>query len=148
MLDVLACPECRGHPLKLYAFVEVEIKVDRGVVRKLIDQYGSRGLICSLYCGYKRSLVDSLDESIDLCIVCLSRDVKYGILQCGRCGRWFPIIAGIPIMYPDHIRLRSRRAQALERVFLKRFRERIPYGALDGESTDRLENRKEDSVGR
>lgn len=34
----------------------------------------------------------------------LSGDIREGILTCGNCKRYYPIIHGIPIMSPDEYR--------------------------------------------
>ncbi len=41
--------------------------------------------------------------------------VVEGILLCKKCSRWFPIIHGIPWLYPKNLRNR-----AIERDFLRR----------------------------
>lgn len=31
-------------------------------------------------------------------------EVKDGVLYCPPCGRFYPIIEGIPVLFPDHLR--------------------------------------------
>jgi uncharacterized protein YbaR (Trm112 family) len=47
--------------------------------------------------------------------------IEEGILYCGRCARFFPIIDEIPIMLPDELRDRERDIK-----FLQRWRDRVP----------------------
>lgn len=47
--------------------------------------------------------------------------IEEGMLYCGRCSRFFPIIDEIPIMLPDELRDRERDIK-----FLQRWRDRIP----------------------
>ncbi len=55
LMDILACPICKNHPLELLAFEEKE-------------------------------------------------EIEEGMLLCGSCGRWYPIIETIPHMLPDDLR--------------------------------------------
>jgi uncharacterized protein YbaR (Trm112 family) len=47
--------------------------------------------------------------------------ISEGILFCGRCSRYYPIIEGIPVMLPDELR---KRAKDLE--FLQKWQSKIP----------------------
>uniref|UniRef100_A0A7C5UTG1 Trm112 family protein n=1 Tax=Ignisphaera aggregans TaxID=334771 RepID=A0A7C5UTG1_9CREN len=48
-----------------------------------------------------------------------------GIIVCGRCNRWYPIINGVALMYPDDIRLYTR-VNIIEKLFIKRFKDKFP----------------------
>jgi uncharacterized protein YbaR (Trm112 family) len=124
LLDLLACPECRKFPLKLHIIREIEA----GRTMDLRDI--SETPACSIYCGFKDRFIRSLDKPYS-CRECLARDIIYGVLVCLSCRRWYPIIAGIPIMYPDYIRLNSVIINTLEKIFLRRFRKRIPSKILE-----------------
>jgi uncharacterized protein len=47
--------------------------------------------------------------------------IEEGILYCGRCSRFYPIIDEIPIMLPDELRDRES-----DLKFLQKWRDRIP----------------------
>lgn len=47
--------------------------------------------------------------------------IEEGILYCGRCARFYPIIDEIPIILPDELRDRERDIK-----FLEKWRDRIP----------------------
>jgi uncharacterized protein YbaR (Trm112 family) len=77
MLDILACPIDKHHPLEL---VEIEAAGD---------------------------------------------EVREGVLLCGRCGRYYPIMDEIPVMLPDELRNRER-----DTSFLQRWQAKIPEKIL------------------
>jgi uncharacterized protein YbaR (Trm112 family) len=78
LMDILACPICKSHPLELIVFTEK----------------------------------DEIDE---------------GVLLCGRCGRWYPIIETIPRMLPDDLRDATE-----DRGFLEKWKPHLPEGVLKG----------------
>ena len=47
--------------------------------------------------------------------------IQEGILYCGQCARFYPIIDEIPIMLPDELRDRES-----DLKFLQKWRDRIP----------------------
>ena len=47
--------------------------------------------------------------------------VSEGVLFCGKCSRFYPIIEGIPIMLPDELRDKKQ-----EIGFLKNYKEKLP----------------------
>ena len=42
-------------------------------------------------------------------------DVREGLLTCKQCGRYFPIVYGIPIMTPDEYREKSLETPMLKK---------------------------------
>uniref|UniRef100_A0A7C3IY49 Trm112 family protein n=1 Tax=Candidatus Methanomethylicus mesodigestus TaxID=1867258 RepID=A0A7C3IY49_9CREN len=76
LLDILACPMCKHHPIDLLVFEE-------------------------------------------------GQEIEAGMLTCGSCGRWYPIIDGIPHMLPDELR------GCEEDVgFLSKWKDRVPEAVL------------------
>ncbi|MEM1528327.1 MAG: hypothetical protein QXS62_06435, partial [Sulfolobales archaeon] len=41
------------------------------------------------------------------------------------CGRWYPVIDGIPFMYPDDLRAKPR-IKSKEEQFISKYADRIP----------------------
>lgn len=52
-------------------------------------------------------------------------EVKEGVLYCGKCSRYYPIIDEIPVMLPDELRDRQR-----DLDFLGRWKARLPDKVL------------------
>ena len=108
-LELLACPICKHNPLILYVFEEKESNdvPDVNLVR------------CKEFCGYLRKSVKEVSSSV--CKECVKKEIISGILICPNCGRWYPIIEGIPYMLPDEYRDRK-----IDREFLNKYFDRIP----------------------
>ena len=79
---------------------------------------------CELYCGYRGSPIEELDEEPP-CDECWRVEIVNGILFCEGCGRWYPIIDEIPRMLPDDLRDRNEDVR-----FLAAWRARIPERIL------------------
>ncbi len=115
LLNLLACPMCKGFPLKLVAFEEEAI--DR--------RFSVKTPFCDLYCGLRGSYLENLKaEELD-CPECVRRDITWGVLHCPNCGRWYPIIEGIPFMYPDDLRTKPR-VRSKEEQFIAKYADKIP----------------------
>ncbi len=62
----------------------------------------------------KRLMLDILACPIDkhypleLFELQLKDEIEEGVLYCEKCGRYYPIIDGIPVMLPDELRERQR----------------------------------------
>jgi len=109
-LELLACPVCKHHPLLLYP-VEVED-------RPLDDEVLKR-VRCRVYCGYLGKPASEVDMNI--CRECSRRLIKVGVLICEKCGRWYPILDGIPRMLDDKYR---RKMDDLR--FIKNYYQKLP----------------------
>lgn len=120
LLNLLACPMCKSFPLKLLVFEEV-----------LIDKrYSVKTPFCDLYCGLKSTYLKEIKvEELD-CGECVKHDILWGILHCSNCGRWYPIIDGIPFMYPDDLRTKPR-VRNREEQFLSRYADKIPAEVIE-----------------
>ncbi|RLG82231.1 MAG: Trm112 family protein [Thermoprotei archaeon] len=115
LLNLLACPMCKHFPLKLYVFEK----------RKLSAEYSVKTPFCDVFCGLKEAFIKELDVEQIKCGECLKEDIVSGILVCPNCKRWYPIIDGIPWMYPDkhreHLRIKRR-----EEDFIRKYYELLP----------------------
>lgn len=119
-LDLIACPMCRGFPLKLYVFEE----------KTLATVNVSEKPFCTIFCGFLGRHVGEINIDAINCSLCLSRDVIYGIISCERCWRWYPIVGGVALMYPDDIRLHTR-IRVVEELFMRKYRDIFPNHITD-----------------
>lgn len=117
LLNFVACPMCKNFPLKLYIFKEIEHE---------IRKHGNfLRTPCDRYCGYREKYVDQgVDKSL-----CVKKEVKWGLLYCDKCGRWFPIVKGVPLLYPDDIHLKTH-VRKIDEVFIKAFIDKIPKDVI------------------
>ncbi len=90
--ELLACPVCRSPDLVL-----VEFKVDES--RANVDPAKVR---CKEKCYFLRR--PASEVPLETCAQCVNKDVVEGVLVCRSCGRWYPIIDGIPRMLDDKFR--------------------------------------------
>ncbi len=114
LLDILACPECKHFPLKLYVFEREEYD------RKL----DLKKPYCELYCGFLEKPLKELKEEPP-CEQCIRYEIVTGLLYCENCRRWYPIIKRIPRMLPD--KLRNKREDL---IFLRKYSSKIPEKIL------------------
>jgi uncharacterized protein YbaR (Trm112 family) len=57
-------------------------------------------------------------------------EIEAALITCPKCGRWYPVIDGIPCMLPDDLRMSGK--QNIEEIaFLKRWKKRIPSEILE-----------------
>ncbi len=115
LMNLIACPMCKHFPLKLYVFEE----------RVFEKEYEVNVPFCDVYCGRKGKNVSELKQEELDCKECVKHDVVTGILICPKCGRWYPIINGIPLMYPDSKR-KHPKVREKEEEFLRKYREKLP----------------------
>ncbi|NPA85697.1 MAG: Trm112 family protein [Crenarchaeota archaeon] len=118
-LDVLACPYCKdeGFPLKLYVIEKTKVERDPPPRPKPY---------CELYCGYRGKFLKEMKEEPP-CDECLKEEIVTGVLVCPKCGRWFPIIDGIPHMLPDELRNKEE-----DLNFLRKYKDKLPEEVLSG----------------
>jgi uncharacterized protein YbaR (Trm112 family) len=57
-------------------------------------------------------------------------EIEAALITCPKCGRWYPVIDGIPCMLPDDLRM-SGKQNIEETAFLKRWKKRIPSEILE-----------------
>lgn len=120
LLNLLACPMCKNFPLKLYV---IEKKTEE-------RSYSVSKPFCDYYCGRSEKLLTAVDlNSID-CSSCVREDILYGVLVCVNCSRWYPIVNGIPFMYPD-TRRQHPKVRAKEEEFIKKYRDALPQEIRD-----------------
>ncbi len=112
LMDILACPMCKGFPLELIVF-KVEEYPNR--------QIPSEPPLCELYCSYKELPVKELDSPP--CMECIKKEITEGVLFCRQCNRWYPIIDGIPHMLPDYLREKEKEK---ELDFLSKHKSELP----------------------
>ncbi len=115
LMNLIACPMCKHFPLKLYVFEE----------RVFEKEYEVSVPFCDVYCGRKGKNVSELKQEELNCKECVKHDVVAGLLICPKCGRWYPIINGIPLMYPDSKR-KHPKVREKEEEFLRKYREKLP----------------------
>ncbi len=115
LLNLLACPMCKNFPLKLLVFEEEVIE----------KNFSVKTPFCDLYCGLKGSYIKDIKVEDLNCGECVKHDITWGLLHCEKCGRWYPIIDGIPFMYPDDLRTKPR-VRSREEEFIGRYSDKIP----------------------
>ncbi|MEM1628923.1 MAG: Trm112 family protein [Desulfurococcaceae archaeon] len=119
LLNVLICPMCKHFPLKVFVFNEkrlgIHVETEPGTA------------FCDLYCGYNGVFISEKHEV--RCKECLSRDILWGILYCNKCHRWYPVINGIPLLYPDDIR-KNTFIKHIEEGFIHKYQHHIPREIL------------------
>ncbi len=108
-LELLACPICKHSPLKLYVIEEKEVE----------EAPDPKKVRCKEYCGYLERKVEEV--SVDVCQTCVRKEILTGVLICPKCGRWYPIIDGIPYMLPDEYRIKKA-----DKAFLEKYFDKIP----------------------
>jgi len=117
LMDVLACPVCKNFPLKLYVFEQVEFKAKEAPKGR-----------CELFCAYKNVSLESLEANnvMEECERCISYNIRWGLIFCEKCGRWYPVSEEIPVMLPDELRKREEDVR-----FLKMFEKHVPREVLE-----------------
>lgn len=111
MMDLLLCPHCR-ESLELHVFSESGNDY-RGKIP---------GPVCRHFCHLRKRNLEGKRLGFD-CTDCFRKEITEGLLTC-RCGRYYPIIGGIPRMLPDSLRDDFIRGEFSS--FLKKYEKEIP----------------------
>ncbi|MEM0178528.1 MAG: Trm112 family protein, partial [Fervidicoccaceae archaeon] len=82
----------------------------------------SKPPLCELYCSYLQKDIREMKEEPP-CGECFNYEIKTAVLYCRKCGRWYPVINGIPHMLPDYIR-KDEKKRELE--FLRKYEAFLP----------------------
>ncbi|MCE4604358.1 MAG: Trm112 family protein [Aeropyrum sp.] len=104
-LELLACPECRNPRLVVYP-----VRVTEGGMPPRPES-----LKCRRWCY----LFDrpSSTVPVESCVSsCVYKDIEEGVIVCPSCGRWYPIVDGIPVMMDDKYRDEERDREAAARL--------------------------------
>ncbi|MGD0329952.1 MAG: Trm112 family protein [Nitrososphaeria archaeon] len=111
-MDILICPVCKNYPLELHVFEKVE--------QTPCEEPKET---CEMFCSYNNIKSSRKDKNLLLedCKKCLAAKIKWGMVLCINCGRWFPISEEIPVMLPDDLRNVNE-----DTNFLKMFGKFIP----------------------
>ncbi len=111
MMDLLLCPYCKKQ-LELHVFSESENSYKEKIP----------GPVCMHFCYPKNKKLEGNKARFD-CTECFKKEISEGLLTC-TCGRYYPIIDGIPRMLPDS--LRDDVVNSLFSSFLERHEKKIP----------------------
>ena len=114
LLNLIACPMCKHFPLELHVFE----------TREDAKKFSISKPFCDFYCGYLKEKISDLEKEPP-CEECMRKEIMHGILYCPNCGRWYPIINGIPLMYPDDKR-RHPRIASREKEFILKYKSMFP----------------------
>jgi ubiquinone/menaquinone biosynthesis C-methylase UbiE/uncharacterized protein YbaR (Trm112 family) len=97
LIDIISCPYDGTHPLRLRADKDNIIPCP-GPLRE------AKPPLCSLYCGLHSRTIGGDDGRFEYgCGECLGLEIRKGALDCGECGRGYPIIDGILSVMPDEL---------------------------------------------
>ncbi len=90
-VELLVCPVCKSR-MRLHVIKREErpTGVDPARVR------------CREYCALEDRPAGEVP--LDKCRGCVNIDIVEGVFACPSCGRWYPIIDGIPRLLDDKIR--------------------------------------------
>ncbi|MEM1975532.1 MAG: Trm112 family protein [Candidatus Caldarchaeum sp.] len=112
LMDILACPMCKSFPLKL-------VVLEERIIEKppFIRQ-------CELYCALHGGYVRDFTKTD--CERCYGLEIASGYVECGGCGRWYPVVEEIPRMLPDEMRDRK-----LDKSFVEKWGEKLPQRMLE-----------------
>ncbi|MEM1646006.1 MAG: Trm112 family protein [Ignisphaera sp.] len=108
-MDIIICPICKFYPLNLRVFKEMKLEIVTVTHRPY----------CRFFCALHNKYVAELVH-VD-CEECLSHDIVWGILCCPKCKNYYPIILGVPLMYPQYLR-QNQKVRALINIFMRKFR--------------------------
>lgn len=101
-VELLVCPVCKSE-MNLYTIKVVERPVNVDVER----------VRCRRYCSLHRRPASEVPT--DECRRCVNLDIVEAVFVCPKCGRWYPVIEGIPRLLDDKVR-KARLKEDLEFV--------------------------------
>ncbi len=98
ILDIIACPTCKGFPLNLKILSEAEGDIECINLKNI--------KLCEYYCGYLQKNIAEDREYIykNCCTKCNCRSVDEGILHCMECDSYYLIKNGIPKLITDNLK--------------------------------------------
>ena len=113
LLDILACPQDKNWPLKAHIFEKKQIE------NPIIPEKDKNtNVVCRFYCAKKgiklieeinqgeyeiSKKVNKINYSAD-CKECLSVEIVNGVIECRKCGNYYPIAEEIPMMLEPELR--------------------------------------------
>ena len=152
LLNMLACPVDKYHPLEayFYSWETMDSKIEKVTPKqrtRLIKQFNDGTISVKalneirdkteqiigveLYQKFKEAINNDLvEDNIDLIYHYLNVvDVKHGLLRCPKCDRWYPIgsmVDTVPILMPDHFRDHES-----DSVFLEKWKNKLPVKLME-----------------
>ncbi len=100
LIDILACPECKGFPLALDSKNEERLPDNNEFVKK---RHNKKSFECSVFCSLKNKSIKTMKSQhigAEICRDCLYINIISGNLSCTRCKAEYSIVGGIPRMIP------------------------------------------------
>ena len=90
-VELLVCPVCKS-PMRLHVLKQEERPTNLDPAR----------VKCRDYCAFTGK--PAREVPLDTGRRCVNIDIVEGVFVCPNCGRWYPIIDGIPRLLDDKIR--------------------------------------------
>lgn len=117
LIDLIICPNCRFYPLNLFVF-EKQIKYKNN--KKILTNIDT-SFFCKTYCGLHKHFIKNIKNNNQFnCEICLATDIIWGVILCPKCCSWYPIILGLPLLYPNYLK-NNIRIKTLYNLFINKF---------------------------